>query len=419
MPRPTRRLDRPVVTRRSFLKGSVAAGAALAGGGLWATAIHPRRTLAADTPIEHILVACQENRSFDHYFGYAPLVQAAGYGPPAGYSQPNPGGTPDPVEPYRFTDLQTPDVPHGWNAVHGQWDGGAMDGFMTHSGIWAMGYYTAQELPFYYSLFEDSTLCANLFCSLLGPTWPNRFYLMAGTSGGITTNGQWGYGIFDHPMILDLLDAAGITWKIYNLGWDSVPYGNTDNVAVFWERYAHDNRTRGSKGSYLNDVRKDRLPQVSFLIPSYARGWDEHPPASVAVGMGIQEECVTALRQSAAWESSAYIITYDEHGGYFDHVAPPQVDAFGLGIRIPTWVISPWAKPGHLEGTTYELSSILKFIERVFGLPTLASVNHRFDLATPVGGDYQAAAPGASAGPPAPPRDGRSDIGDLFECFTF
>jgi phospholipase C len=407
------------ISRRTFLKGSAAAGAAIAGGAMWTTAIHPSRARAADTPIEHIIVACQENRSFDHYFGYAPQVQAAGFGPPPGYSQPNPGGDPDPVEPYRFTELETPDVPHDWGSVHGQWDGGAMDGFMTHSGIWAMGYYTEQELPFYYGLFEDSTLCANFFCSLLGPTWPNRFYLMAGTSGGITTNGQWGYGIFDYPMILDLLDAAGVSWKIYNVSWDSVPFGNTDNVAVFWKKFAHDSRTRGNRGAFLNDLRKDRLPQVSFIIPSFARGWDEHPPASVGVGMGIQEQLVSALRESAAWQNSAYIITYDEHGGYFDHVSPPQVDAFGLGVRIPTWVISPWAKPGHLEPAVYDLTSILKFIERVFGLGTLAAVNHRFDTATPVGGDYQAAAPGAAAGPPAPPRDDRSDIGDLFECFTF
>ena len=412
--------SRPItISRRTFLKGSAAAGAAVAGGSLWTTALHPSRARAADTPIEHIIVACQENRSFDHYFGYAPQVQAAGFGPPPGYSQPNPGGSPDPVEPYRFTELSTPDVPHDWGSVHGQWDNGAMDGFMTHSGINAMGYYTEQELPFYYGLFEDSTLCANFFCSLLGPTWPNRFYLMAGTSGGITTNGQWGYGIFDHPMILDLLDAAGVSWKIYNVTWDSVPFGNTDNVAVFWENFAHDNRTRGNRGGFLNDLRKDRLPQVSFVIPSFARGLDEHPPADVSVGMGIQEQLVSALRESPAWDSSAYIITYDEHGGYFDHVPPPQVDAFGMGIRIPTWVISPWAKPGHLEPAVYDLTSILKFIERVFGLGTLADVNHRFDTATPVGRDYQAAAPGALAGPPAPPRDNRSDIGDLFECFTF
>jgi phospholipase C len=139
----------------------------------------------------------------------------------------------------------------------------------------------------------------------------------------------------------------------------------------------------------------------------------------VSVGMGLQEQLISALRESSAWDSSAYIITYDEHGGYFDHVPPPQVDAFGMGIRIPTWIVSPWAKAGHIEPAVYELGSILKFIERVFGLGTLADANHLFDEATPTGGNYQAAAPGASAGPPAPPRDGRSDIGDLFECFTF
>jgi phospholipase C len=247
----------------------------------------------------------------------------------------------------------------------------------------------------------------------MGPTWPNRFYLAAGTSGGITTNGIWGYGVFDYPMILDLLDAAGVTWKVYNIGWDSVPYGNTDNVFVFWKNFANDNRTRGSQGQYYQDLKAGTLPQVSFMIPSYARGWDEHPPADVSVGMGIQQDLITALQQSSAWASSAYILTYDEAGGYFDHVAPPQLDAYGLGIRVPTWVVSPWAKPGHLEGTLYEHSSILKFIETVFGLPTLASVNHQFDAGTPIGSNYQA------NGAPAPPRDGRSEIGNLMECFRF
>jgi phospholipase C len=303
--------------------------------------------------------------------------------------------------------------------VHKEWDRGAMDGFYTTDGIWAMGYYTAAELPFYYSLFNDSTLCGNYFCSVLGPTWPNRFYFAAGTSGGITTNGVWGYGVFDYPIILDLLDAAGVTWKIYNVSWDSVPFGNTDNVFVFWKRYANDNRTKASKGQFLNDLDRGELPQVSWVIPSFARGWDEHPPADVSVGMGIQQELITALRASSAWASSAYLLTYDEHGGYFDHVAPKPVDAFGLGIRVPMWVISPWAKRGHIEATVYEHTSTLKLLERLFGLPTLASVNHTFDAGTPVGSNYQAAAPGATVGPPAPPRDARRDIGDLLECFSF
>ncbi|HEV8648636.1 MAG TPA: alkaline phosphatase family protein [Actinomycetes bacterium] len=406
------------LSRRSLLKGAAGLGAAALGGRILsatkpASAGLVRRATPA-TPIEHVIIACQENRSFDHYFGYAPWIGS--YGPPPGYSQPDgSGGT---VTPYRFTDLSTPDVPHSWGAVHEQWNNGKMDGFYTNAGIWALGYYTAAELPFYYSLFEDSTLCVNYFCSLLGPTWPNRFYLAAGTSGGITTNGVWGFGVFDHPMILDLLEAAGVSWKVYNIGWDSVPYGNTDNVFVFWERYAHDQRTLGSKGGFLNDLRRDRLPQVSFIIPSYARGWDEHPPADVSIGMGIQQELVTALRESSAWERAAYILTYDEHGGYFDHVTPPVFDAFGAGMRVPTWVISPFAKKSHLEPRVYDHASTLKFLEAVFGLPTLASVNHEFDASTPGGPNYEAAG-GAPTGPPAPPRDGLEEVGDMLECFEF
>jgi phospholipase C len=361
-----------------------------------------------------VIIDCQENRSFDHYYGFAPFAGA--YGPPPGYSQPDGhGGS---VEPYEFTSLSTPDIGHSWTAIHDQVNSGAMDGFYTTDGIDCMGYYTGTELPYYYSLFPDSTLCANYFCSQLGPTWPNRFYLAAGTSGGITTNGVWGYGVFDYPIILDLLEARGITWKVYNIGWDSVPFGNTDNVFVFWKRWAHDQRTRGSKGGMLNDLRKGQLPQVSFVVPSFARGWDEHPPADVSVGMGIQQELITALQDSPAWDTSAYILTYDEHGGYFDHVAPPTFDAYGAGVRVPTWVISPFAKRGHLEPTVYEHTSTLKFLERVFDLPTLASINNQFDESTP-GGPNNDAANGGDTGPPAPPRDARPDIGDLMECFEF
>jgi phospholipase C len=119
---------------------------------------------------------------------------------------------------------------------------------------------------------------------------------------------------------------------------------------------------------------------------------------------------VTALRESSSWDSSAFLITYDEHGGYFEHVPPPQIDAFGLGIRVPMWVISPHARKGRLEPAVIEHTSTLKLIETLHGLPTLASVTHLFDAATPAGSNYEAAAPGASVGPPAPtPRRPRPD----------
>jgi len=403
------------LTRGEFLKRAAVAGVTVAGGTLWATApaaARAARVGRVEAPIEHLVVACQENRSFDHYYGYAPQVQAAGFGPPAGYSQPDgQGGS---VAPFEFTALSTPDIDHSWNAVHGEWDSGAMDGFYTTDGINCMGYYTASELPFYYSLFDNSALCANYHCSLLGPTWPNRFYFAAGTSGGITTNGIWGYGVFDYPIILDLLDAAGVSWRIYNMNWDSVPFGNTDNVFVFWQNFAHDQRTLGSKGSFLNDARLGRLPQVSWLVSSFAHHKDEHPPADVSVGMGLQEELITGLRESPLWQSSAYLLTYDEHGGYFEHVAPPQLDAYGLSIRVPLWVISPFAKTGPVQSALpAEHSSTLKLIEALHGLPTLASQNHLFDSATPTGSNYQA------NGAPAPPRDARADISDLLDLFTF
>jgi phospholipase C len=398
--------------RRTFLKGAGLAGAASLAGPLLASG--RARAATGSFPVKHVIVDCQENRSFDHYYGFAPF--AGTFGVPAGYSQPDgQGGS---VTPYHFTSLSTPDIGHSWTAMHGEYDGGAMDGFFTTNGINCLGYYTQQDLPFYYSLFSDFTLCANYFCPVMGPTYPNRFYLVAGTSGGITTNGIWGFGVFDYPIILDLLEAAGVTWKIYNTSWDPVPPGDSDNVFVFWKRWANDVRTRATKADYLADLQHGTLPQVSFVIPSFLRGQDEHPPADVSVGMGIQQQLVTALQASSAWASSAYVITYDESGGFFDHVRPTQIDAYGLGFRVPTWVISPFAKKAHLEATLYEHSSILKFIETIFGLPTLASVNHRFDSATP-GGPNNEAAGGSAVGPPAPPRDGRPDIGNLMECFDF
>ena len=415
----TERLRFPLLTnpigRRDFLKGAGALGlAGLTAPLIPAVASTLPNGRSRKTPIKHVVVDMQENRSFDHYYGFAPFAGA--YGVPPGYTQPDGhGGT---VAPYHFTSPTTDDIGHWWSITHDEWNGGKMDGFYTSNGINALGYYTEADLRFYYSLFRTSTLCVNYFCSLLGPTWPNRFYLAAGTSGGITTNGLWGYGIFDYPIILDLLETAHVSWKIYNIGFDSVEAGDTDNVFVFWKRWAHDPRTTPTKADYLADLKHGRLPEVSFIIPSYSMGWDEHPPASIAVGMGIQQELINALRRSSAWESAAYIHTYDEAGGFFDHVPPPQLDAFGLGIRVPTWVISPFAKRGHLEPTLYDHTSVLKFIETNWGLPTLASVNHLFDTSTPGGGDYDAAN-GQASGPPAPPRDGNPAIGNLMECFEF
>jgi phospholipase C len=408
-------------TRETFLRRSGAAGVALLGGSLWATAPAAARAghghRRHDPPIRNLVISCQENHSFDSYFGFAPRVQARGFGPPPGFSQPDASGVLHPV--FEQKALRTADPDHSWAGSHLQYDGGRMDGFFRSSGEVAIGYYTARELPFYYSLFDapDAALCGSYFCSILGPTWPNRFYLMSGTSGGITTNGFWGFGIFDSgrwPITLDLLEDAGVTWKIYNLGGiDDVPSGESDNVAVFWSRWAHDPRTLGTLDDYLRDCAEGTLPAVSWLIPSFTNQVDEHPPADVSVGMALQQQVITAMRESPLYPRSAFLLTYDEHGGFFDHVAPPQVDAYGLGIRVPLWVISPLVRRSGVVATRRpaEHVSTLKLIERLHGLPTLASRNRAFDRATPTGPNFEA------NGAPAPPRDRMSHLSDLTELF--
>src|SRR3954469_18187491 len=155
------------IHRRRFLKGVGALGASCAASPFVAGAASVTRP--RPNPIQHVIVDMQENRSFDHYYGFAPW--AGRYGVPNNYSQPNGAG--GIVKPYHFTSLSTPDIGHSWNEMHAEYHGGAMDGFYTTNGINALGYYTAQDLPFYYSLFETSTLCANFFSSVMGPTWPN------------------------------------------------------------------------------------------------------------------------------------------------------------------------------------------------------------------------------------------------------
>ncbi|HEY5059751.1 MAG TPA: alkaline phosphatase family protein [Gaiellaceae bacterium] len=406
-------------TRRVFLRQTGTAGLALLGGTLWKTAPAAARARRGALPLKHLVISCQENRAFDHYFGYAPAVQAKGYGPPKSYTLRDAQGKRH--APFHLTQLSSPDPGHSWGNVHLQADGGKMDGFYesaaltTGDGRNGIGYYTAQELPFYYSLFADAGLCANYHCSVLGPTWPNRLYFVSGTSGGITTNGVFGYGVFDSkkwPTIYDLLDEHGVTWKIYNIGTDSIV--DTDNVAVFWSRYAHDKRTTATSKEYLSDCRAGTLPQVSWLVPSFSMHLDEHPPADVMVGMKLQQQMIEALRASKLWQDAAFLLTYDEHGGFFDHVVPPRVDAYGLGVRVPLWVISPHARKGVVTSKkTAEHTSILKLIERVHGLPTLASANRQFDHATPKGPNYDA------GGAPAPPRDGDERLSDLSDLFAF
>ena len=365
-------------------------------------------------PINHILIACQENRSFDNYFGYYP--HAGSFGIPANYSQPDGNGgtvTPQHIN-YPFSGIT--DISHTWQSIHSEWDTGAMDGFYTADGSDALGYYDGSDLQYYYAAADAFTLCGNYFCSILGPTVPNRLALVSATCGGYTAD-SISSGAANWPTIVDLLDQYKISWKCYNLG---LGLGSTTslehfNGLDFFSKWQNDSRLQFKEDDYHSDLNAGTLPQVSFLITEEMIS--EHPPVDIQWGQQKMADVIAKLMASSSWTSSALFLTYDEGGGFFDHVDPPLVDAYGLGFRVPTLVVSPYAKRGYVSSAVYEHSSILKFIERRFNLPTLASINHQFDTSTP--GSNNDAANGASMGPPAPPRDGIKDLGDFYEAFDF
>ena len=358
------------------------------------------------TPIQHVIVCCQENHSFDNYFGSHPGLPA-GYGIPAGYTQPDgQGGT---VAPFHFPNRTGNgfDPGHSWAQIHAEWDDGKMDGFYTTGGQNALGYYEQADLPYYYSLLPNAALCANYFCGMLSDTEPNRLVLYAGTSGGLTTN-NFSTGTLSYPCVLDLLSTHGISFKNYN-------FYCPDNYSVLasfdnWATGGPNNELNQPQAQFFTDCQNNTLAQVSFITEQTP--YDEHPPSDIQTGMQMIQSIITAVQASPAWASTAVLVTWDEGGGFFDHIAPPQLDAYGPGIRVPMLIVSPYAKPGYVDTTFSDHASALKFIETVYDLPTLASMNHQFDTGTPTANNN-------ANGAPFPPRDGNPALSDLTQCFTF
>jgi phospholipase C len=400
--------------RRAIRNLGILAGAGLSidAGIFAASRVAAETQIGNSNPIDHILIASQENHSFDNYFGYYP--RAGAFGVPSNYSQPDGnGGTVTPQ--HAFLPIGA-DPSHTWQSIHSEWNKGAMDGFYTTDGSAALNYYDGSDLSYYYSLADAFTLCGYYFSSVPGPTVPNRLVMVSGTAGGNTTD-TLSPGSVDWPAIVDVLDAHHVSWKCYNLGLGLGSTGSLElfNGLTFFKKWQNDQRLRFTEDDYTADLQAGTLPQVSFLITEELIS--EHPPTDIQMGQQKMAHVINALMSSSSWKSSALFLTYDEGGGFFDHVAPPQVDAYGLGMRVPALVVSPYARRGYVSGQIYEHSSILKFIERRFELPSLASINHQFDTGTP--GTNNDAANGKPTGPAEPPRDGLKEIGDFYEAFDF
>ncbi len=400
------------VSRRQLLKGAGAGAAGLAAGSvLWpgsaGGAIVPPTSPGllpdcaswnAGKPIKHVVVLCQENRSFDHYFGsFAAELGAEGFDPSAPPSYKTADGTKE-LSPFHLTYFCDDDPGHGWEISHAKFNGGAMDGWLRAEGDVgrALGYYDRSDHVYHVDLAQSFALADHNFCSLIGPTLPNRLYLWSGTSGFTAANrppGGVGQGIpydnppvtslpkFDWPTMADVLDQAKLPWKSYTVADGSVPNPiGAFNPLIFFKQFQN-NPLRLVKSltdisAFFLDLALGTLPAVSWIVTEAIVS--EHPPAPPDMGQLLVSRVVRALMESSAWDSTALFVTYDEGGGYFDHVAPPEAameidsatgEPVGPGFRVPLTIVSPFAKPGTVYKDPVDHTSILQFIERTFNLP--------------------------------------------------
>lgn len=330
----------------------------------------------ASTPghIDHLVVLMQENHTFDNYFGTFPGVD----GIPADACQPRstdsvPG---DCVEPYHISHPRTLDPDHGKATALRAFNDGAMDGFVAAQyernidGDVVMGYWDGRDLPLYWNLATDYVVADRFFSSAWGASQTNHLYWVAaqaaGGHGGIPDEG------FNVPTIFDRLEEAGVSWKMYIQNYDpNVTFRSNESHSpqVVWAPLLAFPRFIDTPSlfahivdldEYFVDLENGTLPSVSYIVPS---GSSEHPPGNVTTGQNFGASLVTALMRGEEWYSSLFVLTYDDWGGYYDHVPPPQVDADGYGFRVPAIFISPYARARTVDHTVYDYTSILRFIE--------------------------------------------------------
>jgi phospholipase C len=325
-------------------------------------------------PIDTFVVLMMENRSFDHYLGWLPGAD----GRQAGLTFTDASGTPHPT--HRLTpDFQGCaflDPDHSWEGGRTEMDGGRMDGFLkAQSDVFSIGYYTEPDLPFIPSAARAFTAYDRFFCSLLSSTYPNREYMHAAQSYGMTDNTLPKTG-FPDTTIFNALSKKGVSNRYF---FTDLP------VAALWG--APGVARAGHVQEYYQRCKEGKLPALSFVDPSFededsGTSGDEHPHGDVRTGQAFMADVVHAFMESPQWKTGALFIVYDEWGGFFDHVRPPRVpddrsssdltkDFGQMGFRIPAVAVSPWVRRGHVDHTIYGFESILKMIEYRYGLAPL------------------------------------------------
>lgn len=348
--------------------------------------------------IQHIVIILQENRTVDNLFNGFPGAETVQSGMSNGQSVP--------LQPVTLEQGSGLDNSHaGWWK---DWDQGAMDGFAHPVSVYpnpslAYGYVPKSETVPYWTLAQTYTFGDHMFQPNSGPSFPSHQYLIAGQSATADENptgSPWGcdapnsvtvallgpngtnlpgiYPCFTYKTIADSLDAKNISWRYYEPAENSASPDNGFDFSAFesikqirmgsdWSQDVISPATQ-----ILTDLKNGSLPQVTWITPGF--GFSDHPgTGATAEGPDWVANIVNAIGASQYWNSTAIFITWDDFGGWYDHVVPPTVDSMGYGFRVPLIIVSPYAKHGYVSKTTHSFGSLLHYIEGAFDLPGLGT----------------------------------------------
>lgn len=333
--------------------------------------------------VQHIVVLMMENHSYDNYFGLLERGDGLTLDRDGRPLNSNPASDGTLVASYHLPTTSQKDnkVTQSWAASHRQYDDGKLDGFVVTSGTQAMGYWTAADLPFYYSLARTFPLCDRYFGSVLAQTYPNRRFLMAATALGLVTTELPDLSAPPPAggTIFDKFDAFGISWREYTAG--------KPEVALFPAKLVEHLDHVADMQQFLTDAAAGTLPAYSLITPHDRVS--EEDPQDIHQGEAFTAGVLAAILNSPAWSSTIVVFTYDEHGGYYDHVPPPAAFAPDdippdpskthgvaggydrLGFRVPTVILSPYARAGYVSHVVHDHTSILRLIETKWNLGAL------------------------------------------------
>ena len=353
------------------------------------------KSTASFGKIEHIVFIMKENRSFDSYFGTFPGANGATTAKLSTGKTVSLSHLPDPPK---------HDMGHEWTDSHGDVDGGRMDRFdlgltcSVNGDLQCIGQLYQADIPNYWAYAQNYSLADEAFSSVASGSYPAHLAMVSGSEQNVLDNprssepSQWGcdaiagtgvaymtptrsvaseFPCFGATTIADLADAAGVSWKAYSTlagasGYIYNPFRSFSNTF-----YGPDWATKVVDQSNFNiDALAGNLPALSIVTPPSID--TDHPPDSACVGENWTVQLINSVMQGPAsqWNNTVIILTWDDFGGLYDHVPPPYRDQFGLGIRVPFLIISPWAVRG-VYHTQVEFASVLRFMEETFGLPNL------------------------------------------------